>query len=208
MKEIIIIGAGSVGGHIAANTALYGIENRIKGFLDDDVKKHHTTVFGYPVFGASSWILDKHDYDIVIGIAFPTMKQHIIELISPNKNLNFPSLIAKNAWISNNCKIGKGVIIYPNCSINYETEIGDFVVMNMNCAVGHHVKIGDFTSLAPGVNLGGNTHIGKLVDIGIGSSTIQGIQINEGAIIGGQTMVIKNIEKDETVVGVPGKKLK
>lgn len=204
-QEIIIIGAGSVGGHIALNPELYGIEGRIVGFLDDDDSKIGSFLFGKRVLGNIDWILDKTIYDIVIGIAFPVIKKKIIDKISLNPKIHFPSLVAKNAWISKDVIIGKGVIIYPGCSINYGSVIGDFAIMNMNCAIGHHVCIGDYTSLAPGVNFGGHTHIGSLVDIGIGVSTLQNTRIDNGATIGGQTMVISNVPEYSKAVGVPGR---
>jgi sugar O-acyltransferase (sialic acid O-acetyltransferase NeuD family) len=205
MKKTIIIGAGSVGGHIAHNLDLYGISGPLAGFLDDDPNKQGADCFGYPVLGPVSWILDKEGYDVVIGIAFPKIKEKIIALLAANSSLSYPTLVANNAWISQNVTLGKGSIIYPGTCINYGSSIGNFVVMNMNCAVGHNCTISSFCSLAPGVNLGGYTQIGKLTELGIGASTIQGVRIGEAAVIGGQAMVTKDILDGQTAVGVPAK---
>jgi sugar O-acyltransferase (sialic acid O-acetyltransferase NeuD family) len=205
-RKIVIIGAGSVGLHIAANAELYGLSNTILGFLDDDLSKQEKSYYGYPVLNEVSWILDQEELDVVVGIAFPIAKQRIIEKIIGNESLHFPTLIAnRNVWISNDCKIGQGTVIYPGCSINYGSNIGDFVVMNMNCALGHHATIGKFSSLAPGVNLAGHTTIEQGVDMGIGACTLQDVVIGSGAVIGGQTMVIQNIPSGATAIGVPAK---
>lgn len=203
MKNLIIIGAGSVGGHIASNLKLYGLENKLLGFLDDDVRKQGGYMFGYPVLGPVSWILDQQDYEVVIGIAFPAIKKKILDFISSNLSLNYPSLIARDSWISNDCIIGKGNIIYPGVCINYGSVIDDFVVLNMNCAVGHNCTISSYSSLAPGVNLGGHTFLEEGVEMGIGSATLQSTLVGKGAIVGGQAMVTQHVPMDVTVVGVP-----
>ncbi|HQU76203.1 MAG: hypothetical protein H6548_04280 [Chitinophagales bacterium] len=205
-RKLIIVGAGSVGLHLAANADMYGIKEHLIGFVDDDPGKQAGSYYGYPVLGTLSYVLEQQDIDVVIGIAFPDVKKKIVKKLSGNDSLGFPGLIAKaHSWISADCSIGKGVIIYPGCSINYGSVIGDFVVMNMNCALGHHATVGRYSSLAPGVCFGGHTTVGEGVDIGIGAATIQNTLIGDGAVIGGQSMIIRNVEAGETVVGVPAK---
>ena len=208
-KQLFIIGAGSVGGHIALNLEEYGLlEYNSIAFLDDNPKKHSQTAFGFPVLGNVNQISTiEKEIDIVIGIAFPTQKIPIVEKLTQNVNITFLKLIARSAWISKSVEVGQGSIIYPGTSINYSCKIGSFVVLNMNCAIGHDCKIGDYTSLAPGVNLSGHTRIGKYVDVGIGASTIQDIIIGDNCVIGGQSMIISNIPSDSKIVGVPGRSI-
>src|SRR5690606_16823196 len=110
MKDVIIIGAGSVGGHIAANPELYNLQERIIGFLDDDLNKIGTYLFDYPIIADTNWILDKSNISVIIGIAFPTLKQKIYNQIFNKETLHFPTLVSNRAWVSNFCKIGKGSI--------------------------------------------------------------------------------------------------
>jgi len=205
VKDIIIVGAGSVGGHVAINAQAYGISGQIIGFLDDDTKKQGKEFCGYPVISDLSWLQDRSNLSVILGIAFPQAKIKIYNKYLQNSNFNYPTLIHPLAWISNGCKIHPGTIIYPNTSINYGSEIGDFCVINMNCALGHHAKIGTFSSLAPGVNLGGHTTIDEQVDMGIGSSTLQSITIGPKSIVGGQSIVIDSIPSESIVKGVPAK---
>jgi len=205
-KDLYIVGAGSVGGHIASNQDLYLLEYDNIYFLDDDANKINKSFVGCHVKSSIDFLYSiKHEVDVVIGIAFPKIKKLIHHKINTISYLQFPTLIANNAWVSKDVNIGKGTIIYPNCSINYGSKIGDFVVMNMNCALGHHAKIGNYTSLAPGVNFGGHTHLGDCVDMGIGSSTIQGITIGDNTIVGGQTMILDSIKSNSKVVGIPAR---
>lgn len=207
-KQLVIIGAGSVGGHIANNLAHYGLEYKVAVFLDDDTSKIGSTFFGHTVLGPIDMIFDMPDNTaVVIGIAFPNIKRKIIDKIRSKKTCTFPTLISPCAWISDDTTIGMGSIIYPNVSINYGSTIGDFVVINMNCAIGHDCAIDNYSCLAPGVSFGGFTHVEASVDVGIGVSTIQNVIIGSGSIIGGQTMLIKSVEPGTTVAGVPGRKI-
>ena len=204
MKDLIIIGAGNVGGFLALNQNLFEGDYTIVGFLDDDPKKQGKLFWGIPVVGKVDDIVKYQECAVALGISGPQLKKSILERIGDN--YDFPNFISKNAWVSNKVKIGKGVIIYPNVSINHESSINDFVIINMNCAIGHDTIIGKGSALAPGVSFGGFTNIGEFVDVGIGSSTIQRVNIGEGACIGGQAMLISNVEPYTTYIGVPGKR--
>ena len=203
--KLYIVGAGSVGGHIAWNINSYGNHYEISGFFDDAPEKIGKEIFGHKVLGPVSDLLNISDAAVVFGIAFPKIKRQIVEKLSANDTLIFPPLVHEKAWVSKNVSIGNGSVIYPGTSINYGSLIGDFVVLNMNCALGHHTKVGDYSSFAPGVNTGGHTSIGEAVDMGIGSSTIQNIKIGDRSIVGGQSMVVQDIKSDKTVMGIPAK---
>lgn len=205
-QKLIIIGAGSVGKYIAYNHDDFQQDFKIVGFLDDDSKKHNTTIAGFPVLGDVSKIeeFSGQDYALVWGIAFPNIKMN---LFNQYKHLHFdyPNFVAKSAWLSNGVALGKGCIIYPGCSINYETVIQDFVVMNMNCAIGHNCSIDSFTSLSPGVNLGGNTKVGRETELGIGCASLQGTSIGNNVKVGGQAMVTKTLSDNQVVKGIPAR---
>lgn len=204
MQDLVIIGAGNVGGFIAYNPNLFLQQYNILGFVDDDPAKLGKNFYGYPVIGDLDYLLSlSTNTAVVIGIASPKVKKTIHEKLA-SRGFPFPSFISNNAWLSNKVTVGQGAIIYPGVSINYETKVGDFVIMNMNCAIGHNCDIGSYCALAPGVNLAGFTRVEEAVDLGIGVSTRQNISVGKAAIIGGQAMLVKNVSAGATIVGVPG----
>ncbi len=208
-QKLLIIGAGSVGKFIAYNINQFTQPFEIIGFLDDDASKHDTIIADVPVLGVVDKLQEFSGKDIAIvwGIAFPSIKKKMFDKYQ-NLSFHFPNFISKNAWISEAVTFGKGCIIYPGTTINYETTIEDFVVINMNCSLGHNCSIQSFSSLAPAVSLAGNTSIGCSVEMGIGSSTVQGVIINDNATVGGQAMVVSNISNADIVVGIPAKSIK
>lgn len=208
-KPLIIIGAGNVGGFIAYNIHEFG-DYDLLGFLDDDVSKHGNMVYGLKVLGGIDSLknyLKQEVMSIIVGISSPSAKESVLQRLSGFK-LSYPTFIARTAWLSKEVTVGNGSIIYPGVSINYQTTIGDFVIMNMNCAIGHDCTIERFATLAPGVNLGGFSYLEEGVEIGIGAATKQRIRIGKYSIIGGQSMLVRDVLPFTKVAGVPGKQLK
>ena len=203
--KLYIIGAGSVGGHIARNITAYSEHFEIAGFFDDDPQKIGSELYNYPVLGPVSNALSLENEAVIIGIAFPEVKKKLVEILFQNLTLKFPALVHGKAWISNEVSVGMGSVIYPGTSVNYGSMIGDHVLINMNCALGHHTVVENFSSLAPGVNTGGHSTIQECVDVGIGVSTLQNVTIGSGSIIGGQAFVNRDIPSDSKAVGVPAR---
>lgn len=205
-RKLVIIGAGSVGGHIVSNLNLYFTKRVHPVFLDDDSNKHNQNFCGVNIYGGLSDI-KQFDYytPVIIGISFPSIKLKISKYLKKLGYKNFPTLVSKSTWISNNVNIGTGSIIYPGCTVNYKTDIENFVIMNMNCAIGHDCCIKDYASLSPGVNLGGYTTVGQQSEIGIGASTLQFINIEDQAIVGGNCVVVRDVKSGTIVKGVPGR---
>lgn len=206
-RKLIIIGAGNVGGFLSYNIDLFGAFE-VLGFLDDDPKKQGTLVYGQNVLGS---VKDLEKYidgqvSVVIGISSPLAKRNIVAAISKFP-VDFPTFISPDVWMSNDVAVGRGGIFYPGTKINYGTKVGDFVIMNMNCAVGHNCSIGSYSSLAPGVNLAGFTVVEEMVSIGIGACTRQGVSLGKCSIIGGQSMVVGDVQSHSKIAGIPARLL-
>ena len=192
-----------MGGFIAYNQDLFFEQYNILGFLDDDVNKIGKQFYGYKVIGSTDEVSSlSRQTAVVIGIGSPKAKKKIHQKFADN-GFSFPSFISKNVWLSKHVQVGEGVIIYPGVSINYETVVEDFVILNMNCAIGHHCHVSKYCTLAPGVNFAGFTKIEEGADIGIGVSSKQNILVGAYSIVGGQSMLVKNVAANSTVAGVP-----
>lgn len=207
MKDLVIIGAGNVGTHIAHNYAQYGLNYKLIGFLDDDPSKQGLEIAGHKVIGTVDRVFELGDVAVVIGIAFPRQKRQVYEKLAAKASFEYPSLISAKAWVSEGVKIGRGSIVYPGASVNYGSEVGDFSVVNMNCALGHNTTMDAYVALAPGVNLAGFTHVEEGADVGIGAATRQRVRIGKYAVVGGQSMLLDDVPAHSTVAGVPARLL-
>jgi serine O-acetyltransferase len=102
-----------------------------------------------------------------------------------------------------------GVEIHPGAQIGRRF----FVDHGMGVVIGETAKIGDDVLIYQGVVLGGTSlkkgkrhpTIGNSVCIGAESIVLGPITVGDNARIGAGSVVIKDVEPDTTVVGVPGR---
>ena len=118
-------------------------------------------------------------------------------------------------WLARMCSlIGRlltGIEIHPAAKIGRRL----FIDHGMGVVIGETSEIGDDCTLYHGVTLGGTTwEKGKRhptlqngIVIGAGAKVLGPITIGENARIGSNAVVVKNVEPDTTVIGIPGKKV-
>lgn len=85
------------------------------------------------------------------------------------------------------------------------TSIGSNNIIMAHSHLGHDVKILDNCEICTGVIIGGYTVIESGVKIKLGSTVRNRLKIGSNAVIGMQSAVIKDVEKDSVVYGVPAK---
>lgn len=114
-----------------------------------------------------------------------------LDVLTPDSAL----IICAGVRLTNNIKLGRGV------------------VLNLNVTVGHDCLIDDFSSVAPGANISGNVHIEERCWIGTGSAINQGdehakLVIGRETVIGSGAVVLTSCERDSVYAGVPAKRIR
>lgn len=122
-----------------------------------------------------------------------------------NPNAIPVSLIHPSSIITQRCSIDGGTVVMPLCVINSSTTIGKGVIVNTRSSIDHDSCLKDFSSLAPGVSMGGNVCVGERSAISIGASVKHGVQIGKDAVVGGASLVLKNVEDNAVVYGIPAR---
>lgn len=166
-------------------------------------KTGHLIVEGHPEKLMSS----VSDYDIFIGVGDNRKR---MEIYSEFKALGatFATLIHYSSIVSPYAQIGEGTIVMPGCVINYGTQIGNICILNSNCTVEHDCYLSNGVHISPGATLGGGVSIGESSWVGLGASVRHSIIIEEHAIVGAGSTVVKNVDKNTTVVGSPASLLR
>ena len=103
-----------------------------------------------------------------------------------------------------------GIEIHPGAKIGRRLFIGH----GMGIVVGETATIGDDCTIYHGVTLGGtgkdknkrHPDIGNNVMIGCGAKVLGPIKIGDNVKVGANAVVLKDIEENCTVVGIPAKK--
>ena len=100
-----------------------------------------------------------------------------------------------------------GIEIHPGAKIGK----GLFIDHGMGVVIGETAEIGDNVTIYHGVTLGGtgkdngkrHPTVGNNVIIGCGAKILGPISIGDGAKIGANSVVLKDVPKGKTVVGIP-----
>ena len=100
-----------------------------------------------------------------------------------------------------------GIEIHPGAKIGK----GLFIDHGMGVVIGETAEIGDNVTIYHGGTLGGigkdkgkrHPTIGNNVIIGCGAKILGPISIGDGAKIGANSVVLKNVPKGKTAVGIP-----
>ena len=102
-----------------------------------------------------------------------------------------------------------GIEIHPGATVGRRV----FIDHGMGVVIGETAEIGDDTTLYHGVTLGGTSWnkgkrhptLGKSVVVGAGAKILGPIAIGDGARIGSNAVVVKDVPPGATVVGIPGR---
>jgi len=102
-----------------------------------------------------------------------------------------------------------GIEIHPGAVIGKRV----FIDHGMGVVIGETAEVGDDTTLYHGVTLGGTTWnkgkrhptLGKGVVVGAGAKILGPIRVGDGAKVGSNAVVVKDVPDEATVVGVPGR---
>lgn len=205
-KKVVIIGAGGHAKVIADIIEKAGDE--IIGFLDDNKKMGTTIIKEYKVIGdlnnRFAMAVTKENLEFIIAIGDNKKREEI----SHSPNLKFYTAIHPSAQIGLDVEIQEGTVIMANTCINSSAKIGKHCIINTGAIIEHDNIIEDFVHISPNVALGGTVKIGKNTHVGIGSTIKNNITICENCKIGAGAVVVKDIEKEGTYIGVPARGMK
>lgn len=113
-------------------------------------------------------------------------------------------------WISHVGRFFTGIEIHPAARIGRRV----FIDHGMGVVIGETAEVGDDCTIYHGVTLGGlslgrgqkrHPTLGKGVVVGAGAKILGGFTVGDNARIGSNAVVVKPVEPDTTVVGVPAR---
>jgi len=135
-------------------------------------------------------------------------KRHLQIEQAKSASLKLLNAIHPTVTIMEDARIGENVIVHAHAFIGYRTEIGNGAIINTGAQLDHHNVIRECATIDPGVVFAGNVTVGRFTRVHTAATVINRICIGENCIIGAGSVIIKDVQNDVTVVGVPGRIIK
>jgi|LGVF01.1.fsa_nt_gb sugar O-acyltransferase (sialic acid O-acetyltransferase NeuD family) len=212
LQKAVIIGAGGFGREILD---VFDAINAIKptfdviGFIvEPEYGKSGTFINDKPILGGFDWFAEhKNEVQAICGVGAPELRMRFVGR-AQEMGVHFCSVVHPHAILTRRVRTGQGTVITAGCILTNRIRIGSHVHINLGCTIGHDVVIEDFVTLAPGVHVSGKVKFGEGSYIGTGTNIIEKRIIGAWSIVGAGSTVIRDVPKNTTVVGVPGKVMK
>lgn len=204
--KVMVIGAGGHARMVGYTLSRFN-DIEIMGFLDGVKKKKNEKIVGTDVIKTKS-IIDYLENDNVKNVFLAIGDNHerkkYFEKLK-KKNYNIINAVHPSAYISDNADVGDGVFIGINVMVGPEVKIGNNTIINNGSIIDHESNIGNNVQIGPGVNIAGRVDVGDESFIGIGASVIDNIILGKGVTVAAGSVVIKDVDGNTKVAGVPAK---
>ncbi|WP_085920303.1 NeuD/PglB/VioB family sugar acetyltransferase [Halomonas sp. CSM-2] len=204
-KKIAIFGASGHGRVVADIAVCTGWDV----YFYDDVAPLSGATLGMPYGGAFQDLVSDVDHFSAAFIAIGNNKLRLsLQRSLLDAGFYIPTLIHPASTVSSFASIDSGTVVMPGAVINAAARVGCACIVNTGATIDHDCLLEDGVHISPGAHLAGIVSIGKGSWVGIGASIRQQVRVGVNAIVAAGAVVVKNVEDNTTVAGVPAVKMR
>lgn len=120
----------------------------------------------------------------------------------------FATITHPSAVVSRHARLGEGAQIMAGAILQPGVDIGANVIINTGAVIDHDCIIGAHTHIAPAAALSGGVRVGAGCHVGTGARIIQGIRIGDACLVGAGAVVLRDLEPQQRVAGVPARNIR
>lgn len=165
-------------------------------------------VFGYPVLGDDASlpsILEDLDVEAAVVAIGDNWRRHEVARAVRERypQMAFPKIVHPSAQVARGVTIGEGAVLLAGVVVNSDATVGEFCILNTNSSLDHDSRMDLASSLGPNAAVGGGATIGAFSAVAIGATVLQNRRVGEHAIIGAQSLVLKDVPSHTVAYGAP-----
>jgi sugar O-acyltransferase (sialic acid O-acetyltransferase NeuD family) len=117
------------------------------------------------------------------------------------------SYVSSHAMVGPETSIGENCFIFEANVIQPFASIGDNTILWSGNHIGHHSSIGNHCFLASHVVISGRVTVGNNCYFGVNSTVRDGVNIAPNCTIGAGALIMRDTEKFQVYMGLPGKRV-
>jgi sugar O-acyltransferase (sialic acid O-acetyltransferase NeuD family) len=181
------------------------------GLLDDDPRRHGTTIGGVPVLGPAE-LASEHAAGGAMVLACvgnpgaPGSRQGLVtRLHLPDEA--WATVIHPLASISSDSTVGAGSVLHAGVVLTAAVRLGRHVVVMPHVVLTHDDVVADAVTFGAGVCLAGAVTVGEAAYVGSGALVREHRTIGAGAVVGMGSVVLRDVPPGETWAGNPARPL-
>ncbi|WP_302778363.1 NeuD/PglB/VioB family sugar acetyltransferase [Anaerotruncus colihominis] len=142
--------------------------------------------------------------ELFIACGEPILRHRLAKKVTA-EGYALAALVSPNIQLPNDVQIGNGVALFDGCIVMPNVRIGENTCVASGCILSHDSKIGMDCYLSPGCVVCGHVSIDDCSFLGAGCTIRNNLVIGPNTIIGVGAAVVKDVKKQEVVVGVPAR---
>ena len=205
MKRLLVVGAGGHGA-VVADAALSTGDWGTVAFVDDRAAEL-VTPLGLEVVGTTKelpGLVGQYDA-AVVAIGDADIRLRVLEACGKLRFL-LPVIAHRSSVISPFATLSPGCVVFAQAVVNPGARLGRACIVNTAASIDHDCELDDGVHVCPGAHLAGNVRVGASTWIGIGAVVREGITVGNNVVVAAGSVVVKDVECNVTVMGVPARR--
>ena len=207
-RSLVIVGLGETS-DIAFEYFTHDSRYRVVAFAASDEYVKEATHHGLPLIGLST-LPEKYsnqEYEVFVAVSYVKLNRIRTKLFKEVKAMGYrcASYVSSRAFVWHNVTVGENVFVFENNVIQHKAVLGDNIILWSGNHIGHQTVIEDNVYISSHCVISGYCRIGSYSFLGVNSTFNDNIVVAKDTIVGSGTLVVRNTEPGQLVIGSPGK---
>ncbi|MBI5445146.1 MAG: acetyltransferase [Deltaproteobacteria bacterium] len=210
--DIAVLGGGAHGRVVVAAIRLIQPFWKVV-VLDPNPSRLGNEIFGAVVLGGDEWFENllgpgnRVPFAVGVGgIEDLSLRKRVYEFAIAKDGL--PMLVVHpGASVSPFARLEDGAQVFTGAVVNPGALVGTNAIINTGAIIEHDCVVGAHAHVATNATLCGGVTVGERAFLGAGSVVRQGLTIGARALVGAGAVVVRDVEPDTIVAGVPARTL-